>query len=275
MAHCSNYAVVFWTGGYIGLNWYRYCVHKTMLLRTIKYEGKKWFRNVVFAICGGSLSYRDLYERKSIFNGRSLATMEFGYARVSTSHQNTDRQIEALLEYGIPERNIIVDKQSGKDFERVGYLALKNTMLRAGDTLVIKELDRLGRNKQMIKEELEWLKAHEIRVKILNVPTSLMECDGQDWILEMVSNILIEVMASIAEEERLKNHQRQSEGIQAAKNRGVVFGRPTVRKPENYEAVMEKVASGDMKAVEAMREMGIKKTTFYKLKKLYPMEVTV
>lgn len=143
--------------------------------------------------------------------------MEFGYARVSTSHQNTDRQIEALLEYGIPERNIIVDKQSGKDFERVGYLALKNTMLRAGDTLVIKELDRLGRNKQMIKEELEWLKAHEIRVKILNVPTSLMECDGQDWILEMVSNILIEVMASIAEEERLKNHQRQSEGIQAAK----------------------------------------------------------
>lgn len=181
--------------------------------------------------------------------------MEFGYARVSTSHQNTDRQIEALLEYGIPERNIIVDKQSGKDFERVGYLALKNTMLRAGDTLVIKELDRLGRNKQMIKEELEWLKAHEIRVKILNVPTSLMECDGQDWILEMVSNILIEVMASIAEEERLKNHQRQSEGIQAAKNRGVVFGRPTVRKPENYEAVMEKVASGDMKAVEAMREI--------------------
>lgn len=144
----------------------------------------------------------------------------------------------------------------------MGYLALKNTMLRAGNALVIKELDRLGRNKQMIKEELEWLKAHEIRVKILNVPTSLMECDGQDWILEMVSNILIEVMASIAEEERLKNRQRQSEGIQAAKNRGVVFGRPTVRKPENYEAVMEKVASGDMKAVEAMREMGIKKTTF-------------
>lgn len=72
MAHSSNYAVVFWTGGYIGLNWCRYCVHKTMLLRTIKYEGKKWFRNVVFAICGGSLSYRDFYERKSIFNGSLL-----------------------------------------------------------------------------------------------------------------------------------------------------------------------------------------------------------
>lgn len=194
---------------------------------------------------------------------------QFGYARVSTTHQNTDRQLDALLEYGIDERNIIIDKQSGKDFERVGYLALKNTMLRSGDTLVVKELDRLGRNKRMIKEELEWFKAHGIRVKILNVPTSLMECEGQDWILEMVSNILIEVMASIAEEERVKNHQRQSEGIQAAKNKGVVFGRPTVTKPENYEAVMEKVSNGEITAVQAMKMMGIHKTTFYKLKKQY------
>ena len=194
---------------------------------------------------------------------------QFGYARVSTTHQNTDRQLDALLEYGLDERNIIIDKQSGKDFERVGYLALKNTMLRSGDTLVVKELDRLGRNKRMIKEELEWFKAHGIRVKILNVPTSLMECEGQDWILEMVSNILIEVMASIAEEERAKNHQRQSEGIQAAKNKGVVFGRPTVTKPENYEAVMEKVSSGEITAVQAMKMMGIHKTTFYKLKKQY------
>lgn len=197
---------------------------------------------------------------------------QFGYARVSTAHQNTDRQIEALVDYGVDERNIIVDKQSGKDFERVGYLALKTTMLRSGDTLVIKELDRLGRNKQMIKEELEWFSAHDIRVKILNVPTSLMDCEGQDWILKMVSNILIEVMSSIAEEERAKNHQRQSEGIKAAKNRGVVLGRPVIKKPENYEAVMEKVASGEIKAVEAMRELGIKKTTFYKLKKLYPIQ---
>lgn len=86
---------------------------------------------------------------------------------------------------------------------------------------------------------------------------------------DMVSNILIEVMSSIAEEERLKNHQRQSEGIMAAKNKGVVFGRPNIRKPENYEAVMEKVMAGELKAVEAMRELGVKKTTFYKLKKLY------
>lgn len=157
---------------------------------------------------------------------------EFGYARVSSSHQNTDRQLDALLEYGIDERNIIVDKQSGKDFNRVGYQSLKENLLRSGDTLVVKELDRLGRNKQMIKEELEWFKAHEIRVKILNVPTSLIEVDNQGWVLEMVSNILIEVMSSIAEEERLKNHQRQSEGIASARERGVVFGRPVINIPD-------------------------------------------
>lgn len=194
---------------------------------------------------------------------------EFGYARVSTTHQNTDRQIDALLEYGIDERNIIVDKQSGKDFNRVGYQSLKEHLLRQGDTLVVKELDRLGRNKQMIKEELEYFKAQGIRVKILQVPTSLMECDGQEWILDMVSNILIEVMASIAEEERLKNHQRQAEGIASAKSKGVTFGRPTIGKPENYELVMGQVTSGEITAVQAMKMLGVKKTTFYKLKKLY------
>lgn len=197
---------------------------------------------------------------------------EFGYARVSSSHQNTDRQLDALLEYGIDERNIIVDKQSGKDFNRVGYQSLKENLLRQGDTLVVKELDRLGRNKQMIKEELEWFKAHEIRVKILNVPTSLIEVDNQGWVLEMVSNILIEVMSSIAEEERLKNHQRQSEGIASARERGVVFGRPVINIPDNYEEVMKLVNAGELRAVEAMKKLGIKKTTFYKLKKMYQME---
>lgn len=198
-----------------------------------------------------------------------MQTKEFGYARVSTTHQNTDRQMDALKEYGIDERDIIVDKQSGKDFNRVGYVSLKENMLRAGDTLVVKELDRLGRNKQMIKEELEYFKANNIRVKILNIPTTLLEVEGQDWVMEMVSNILIEVMSSIAEEERMKNHQRQSEGIVAAKAKGVEFGRPKIKKPENYEEVMRKVSAGEMKAVDAMKLLGVRKTSFYKLKKLY------
>lgn len=200
-----------------------------------------------------------------------MQSKEFGYARVSTSHQNTDRQVEALKEYGINERDIIIDKQSGKDFNRQGYITLKETMLRSGDTLVVKELDRLGRNKQMIKEELEYFKANNIRVKILNIPTTLMDIEGNDWILEMVSNILIEVLASIAEDERQKNHQRQEEGIASAKARGVTFGRPTIKKPENYDVVMQQVSSGQLKAVEAMKLLGIKKTSFYKLKQMYPV----
>ena len=194
---------------------------------------------------------------------------EFGYARVSTAHQREDRQVQALLDYGIEERNIVVDKESGKDFNRLGYLSLKEKWLRRGDTLVVKELDRLGRNKAKIREELEWFRAEGIRVKILNVPTTLLDCEGQDWVLDMVSNILIEVMASVAEEERVKIHRRQEEGIAVAKAKGVVFGRPSIAKPANYEAVMALVDSGQIKAVEAMRELGVKKTTFYKLRQAY------
>lgn len=193
---------------------------------------------------------------------------EFGYARVSTAHQHEDRQIAALLEYGIEERSIIVDKESGKDFNRLGYLSLKEKLLRPGDTLVVTELDRLGRNKVMVKSELEWFKSENIRVRILSIPTTLIDCD-QDWVLDMVSNILIEVMASVAEEERVKIHRRQEEGIAVAKAKGVRFGRPPIAKPDNYEKVMALVDSGQIKAVEAMRELGVKKTTFYKLRQTY------
>lgn len=194
---------------------------------------------------------------------------EFGYARVSTIQQHEDRQVQALLEYGIEERSIVVDKESGKDFNRLGYFSLKEKLLRPGDTLVVTELDRLGRNKEMVKRELEWFKTAGVRVKILDVPTTLLDCGDQDWVLDMVSNILIEVMASVAEEERVKIHRRQEEGIAVAKAKGVVFGRPPIAKPDNYEQVMTLVDAGQMKAVDAMRELGIKKTTYYKLRQAY------
>ena len=194
---------------------------------------------------------------------------EFGYARVSTARQHEDRQVQALLDYGIEERNIVVDKESGKDFNRLGYLSLKEKWLRQGDTLGVKELDRLGRNKAKIREELEWFRAEGIRVKILNVPTTLLDCEGQDWVLDMVSNILIEVMASVAEEERVKIHRRQEEGIAVAKAKGVRFGRPSIAKPDNYEQVMALVDSGQLKAVDAMRELRVRKTTYYKLRQTY------
>lgn len=197
---------------------------------------------------------------------------EFGYARVSSLQQHTERQLQALEDYGIPRQDIFIDKQSGKDFERQGYLLLKENVLRSGDTLVVKELDRLGRNKAAVKEELEYFRANDIRVKILDVPTTLIDCEEQSWVMDMVSNILIEVMSSIAEEERVKNHQRQEEGIAAARARGVQFGRPKLQKPEGYEDVMQKVADGTLRAEEAMRQLGLKRTSYYKLKKLYPVE---
>lgn len=147
-----------------------------------------------------------------------MDSKQFGYARVSTKEQKTDRQVIALTEYGVEERNIIVDKESGKDLNRNGYQSLKNTMLRRGDTLVIKSLDRLSRNKADIKKELEYFKDNGIRIKVLDLPTTLMELsEGQEWVFEMVNNILIEVLGTIAEQERRNIKQRQAEGIAAAK----------------------------------------------------------
>lgn len=190
----------------------------------------------------------------------------YGYARVSSKEQNADRQVQALIAYGVDEHNIIVDKKSGRDMKREGYALLKNFMLRSGDTLVIKELDRLSRNKADIKKELEYFREHHIRVKILDIPTTLAEfSEEQEWVMDMINTILIEVLGSIAEAERLKIRQRQREGIDSAKQRGVKFGRPRAEKPANWDSVMEKVNRGIIRPVDAMREMGLKKGTYYNL----------
>ena len=190
----------------------------------------------------------------------------YGYARVSSKEQNADRQVQALIEYGVDEHNIIVDKKSGRDMKREGYASLKNFMLRSGDTLVVKELDRLSRSKADIRKELEYFKEHHIRVKILDIPTTLAEFSAeQEWVMDMINTILIEVLGSMAEAERLKIRQRQREGIDSAKQRGVKFGRPRAEKPANWDSVMEKVNRGIIRPVDAMREMGLKKGTYYNL----------
>ena len=149
-----------------------------------------------------------------------------GYARVSSKEQNLDRQIMALKQC-VPEENIVVDKASGKDLQRPGYRALKGALgLRRGDTLVIKSLDRLSRNKAEMKQELKWFQDNGITLKIIDLPTTMLTLgDGQEWIRDMINNILIEVLSSIAEEERRTIRQRQREGIEAAKSRGQKFGR--------------------------------------------------
>ena len=196
--------------------------------------------------------------------------MLYGYMRVSTKEQNLDRQMKSLVDFGVPVENIKSDKESGKDFNRDNYQVLRNEILREGDILVVKELDRLGRNKDMLKKELDYFKSKGVRVKILNIPTTLMDIDkGQEWIIDMINNIIIEVLGAVAEEERNKIKSRQAEGIAAAKEKGVKFGRPSIEYPKEFIPTYRKWKDGELKAVDAMRLLGLKKTTFYKLVKQY------
>ena len=188
------------------------------------------------------------------------------YARVSSKDQNLDRQIAAFLSLGATEREIITDKESGKDLDRAGYQALKNAMLRRGDTLIVKSLDRLSRNKSDIKNELQFFKDNGIRVKVIDLPTTMMDLPaGQEWVFEMVNNILIEVLGTIAEQERATIKQRQAEGIEAAKQKGKKLGRPALTFPDNWDKVYSSWKAGEITAKTAMEQTDTKRTSFYKL----------
>ena len=191
------------------------------------------------------------------------------YARVSTGEQNLDRQIEAFKELGAKDKYIICDKASGKDIDRPNYLMLRNSLLRSGDTLVVKSLDRLSRRKADIKNELEYYKSIGVRVKIMDLPTTMVDIDGQEWIVEMVNNIIIEALSSIAEQERKTTKQRQKEGIEAAHKKGKHLGRPKVTFPDNWQENYDIWRSGQITATEAMSRMGLKRNTFYKLVKIF------
>lgn len=195
-----------------------------------------------------------------------MESRTFYYARVSSKEQNLDRQISAFTALGASERDIITDKESGKDLDRKGYQALKNAMLRRGDTLVIKSLDRLSRNKADIKNELQYFKDNGIRLKVLDLPTTLTDYpEGQEWIFDMINNILIEVLGSIAEQERITIRQRQAEGIAAAKAKGKHLGRPKAVKPDNWNEIMTLWKSGAITAKKAMQLTDTKRSTFYNL----------
>lgn len=192
------------------------------------------------------------------------------YARVSSVGQNLDRQLEAFRNMGADERDIIIDKKSGANLEREGYQALRSTILRQGDTLVIKSLDRLSRTKKDIKEELEWLKSNQIRLMIIDVPSTMVEIScGQEWILDMINNILIEVLSSIAEQERTMIKQRQREGIDAAKKKGKYLGRPRALYPDNWEEIYKKYEIREISAKKAIEQLNLKRSTFYKLLNMY------
>lgn len=203
-----------------------------------------------------------LYIRKEkiIIENRTYA-----YARVSSLDQNLWRQLDAFKKIGIPDERIITDKKSGKDFERPGYTYLKQGLLRSGDTLIIKSLDRLSRSKSGIKNELEFFKENGIRLKVIDLPTTMIDLEGQSWVIDMVNNILIEVLSSIAEQERLTIKQRQAEGIASARKRGTPFGRPRREvDSDEFEEVYTRWKNGEIYSSEAIKTLKISKSTFYR-----------
>ena len=195
-----------------------------------------------------------------------MDTRTYYYARVSSKEQNLDRQIATFISLGAQERDIITDKESGKNLDRAGYQALKNAMLRSGDTLIIKSLDRLSRNKTDIKNELQYFRDNGIRLKVIDLPTTMMQLpEGQEWVFDMVNNILIEVLGTIAEQERETIRKRQAEGIAAAKAKGKRLGRPRIAVPENWDEVYAAWKRGEITAKTAMEQTGLKRTSFYKM----------
>lgn len=189
--------------------------------------------------------------------------MIYGYIRVSTRDQNEDRQVIALKDAGVPEKNIILDKQSGKDFNRPGYRRLCRK-IKPGDVLYIKSIDRLGRNYDEILEQWRYLtKEKRIAIVVLDMPLLDTRKD-KDLTGSLISDIVLQLLSYVAQTEREFIRQRQAEGIAAAKERGVQFGRKPIPKPEGFEEAYLLWRNGELSARQAGQQLGVVHQTFLK-----------
>ena len=199
--------------------------------------------------------------------------MEYAYARVSSKGQNLDRQLEAFRELDIPERQIITDKESGKDFNRKGYNQLVGTditapLLREGDLLTIYSIDRLGRNYSEIKEQWRRL-TQELKVDIRVLDMPLLDTRNRLDSLDskFVSELVLQILSYVAEKERQSIRVRQRQGIDSALAKGVHFGKEKIQRPDNWDEVYSRWKSNEITAIDAMKELGLKKNTFYRIVK--------
>lgn len=185
----------------------------------------------------------------------------YGYVRVSSKDQNEDRQLIALREVGVQDKNIFVDKQSGKDFNRPKYKCLLKK-LKSDDLLYIKSIDRLGRNYEEIQNQWRILtKDKKVDIVVLDMPL-LDTRRGKDLVGTFLSDIVLQVLSFVAENERTNIKQRQAEGIAAAKARGVRFGRPPAALPENFYQVYQQWKAGRITGLEAARRCDMPMSTF-------------
>lgn len=185
----------------------------------------------------------------------------YGYIRVSSREQNEERQRIAMREFGVPDGCVFMDKQSGKDFERPGYKRLL-WRLKPDDTLVIKSIDRLGRNYEEILEQWRFItNERQVAIVVLDMPL-LDTRQGRDLTGTLIADIVLQLLSYVAQTERENIRQRQAEGIAAAKARGVTFGRPPRPLPENYHSAYQRWKAGKITGTAAAKECGMALSTF-------------
>lgn len=193
----------------------------------------------------------------------------YGYARVSSKDQNLDRQLDQLKAIGVEPRNIFCDKASGKNFNRPSWDNLIN-QLQKGDLLVVVSLDRMGRNYTEIKEQWQHI-THEKKadIKVLDMPMLDTTKTNDSLDRRFIADLVLQILSYTAEKERKNIHARQEQGIKAAQERNVKFGRPAAQFPDGWEQTYKAWKDGQITATAAMDSLGMKRTTFYKLAKQY------
>ena len=194
----------------------------------------------------------------------------YGYVRVSSIDQNEDRQMIAMLEKDVPQENIFIDKQSGKDFERPQYKKMLKR-LRAGDLLYILSIDRLGRNYEEIQRQWRYL-TKEVGIDICVIDMPILDTRPyKDLLGTFISDLFLAVLSFVAENERDNIKKRQAQGIAAAKAKGIKFGRPVIEAPPGFEKIAKDFLQGKIKLAEAIEKTGLSKTTFYRRLREYEL----
>ena len=196
----------------------------------------------------------------------------YGYVRVSTKEQHEDRQIQAMVQFGVSNSNLYIDKQSGKDFKRPKYQELMEK-LKKGDILVLSSIDRLGRNYSEIQEQWKVLtKEKEVDIVILDMPLLDTRKENGDLTGEFIADMVLQILAYVSEIERDNIRTRQREGIVSAKKRGVIFGRPRKKLPTNFEAVANRVIKQEISVKKALEETGMARASFYRAMRSFEKE---
>ena len=193
--------------------------------------------------------------------------MIFAYIRVSTKQQKIDRQYEEIKELGVDDKHIYIDKESGKDFDRTNYQKLIRK-IKKDDLLIIKSIDRLGRNYHMILDEWARItKTIGADIKVIDMPLLDTRIEGRNLVGKFISDIVLQVLSFVAENERANIKQRQAEGIRIAKEKGVRFGRPNKLLPSSTNEIIDKYINHEINNIEAAKKIGVSRGTFFRLVK--------